>query len=90
LQYHRDRDLFRLVYFSNAAPSESRQMTKEDAAASTRTSRIISARAEELNAAFLERGALVNWLPPAEVPGKTHEFGAGVGGIPDTVVLPRG
>ncbi len=47
---------------------------------STRTSRIIKARPEQVYAAFLDPAALVDWLPPAEMTGKIHEFDAQVGG----------
>src|SRR5215813_524518 len=46
----------------------------------TRTSRIIRAQPEELYAAFLDPAALVDWLPPAEMTGRIHEFDARVGG----------
>jgi uncharacterized protein YndB with AHSA1/START domain len=55
-------------------------MAKEHARASTRTSRVIRARPAELYAAFLDPVALVDWLPPAEMTGKIHEFDARVGG----------
>lgn len=55
-------------------------MTKEHARASTRTSRVIRAGAEELYAAFLDPAALVEWLPPAEMTGEIHEFDARAGG----------
>src|SRR5215469_4144710 len=46
----------------------------------TRTSRVIRARPEELYAAFLDPAALVDWLPPAAMTGRIHEFDARVGG----------
>jgi uncharacterized protein YndB with AHSA1/START domain len=55
-------------------------MTEEHIGASTRTSRVISARPEEVYAAFLDPAALVDWLPPAEMTGEIHEFEARVGG----------
>jgi uncharacterized protein YndB with AHSA1/START domain len=55
-------------------------MSKRHAAASTRTSRIIKARPEELYAAFMDPAALVAWLPPAEMTGQIHAFNARVGG----------
>jgi uncharacterized protein YndB with AHSA1/START domain len=55
-------------------------MTDERAGASTRTSRVIKARPEELYAAFTDPAALVSWLPPGEMTGKIHEFDARVGG----------
>jgi len=70
---------------------ESRHMTEEHAGAWTRASRVIRARPEELYAAFLDRGALVDWLPPAEMTGEIHHFDARVGGrISDVAVLPAG
>jgi uncharacterized protein YndB with AHSA1/START domain len=66
-------------------------MTEEHAGAWTRASRVIRARPEELYAAFLDRGALVDWLPPAEMTGEIHHFDARVGGrISDVAVLPAG
>jgi uncharacterized protein YndB with AHSA1/START domain len=47
---------------------------------STRTSQIIKARPEQVYAAFLDPAVLVEWLPPAEMTGKIHEFEARVGG----------
>ena len=41
-------------------------MSKRHAAASTRTSRIIKARPEELYAAFMDPAALVAWLSSDE------------------------
>ena len=55
-------------------------MTEERAGASTRTSRVIRARSDELCAAFLDPTALIDWLPPAEMTGEIHEFDARVGG----------
>ena len=55
-------------------------MTEEHTGASTRTSRVIGVRPEELYAAFLDPAALVDWLPPAEMTGEIHEFDARVGG----------
>jgi uncharacterized protein YndB with AHSA1/START domain len=48
--------------------------------ASTRTSRVINARPEDVYEAFIDPTALVAWLPPAEMTGKIHEFDARVGG----------
>jgi hypothetical protein len=48
--------------------------------ASTRTSRIISARPEALYAAFMDPAALVAWLPPGRMTGRIHRFDARVGG----------
>ena len=55
-------------------------MTGEHAGASTRTSRVIRARPEELYAAFVDPDALVAWLPPAGMTGQMHAFDARVGG----------
>ena len=55
-------------------------MSEEHAGASTHTSRVISARLEELYAAFLDQTALIDWLPPAEATGEIHKFNARVGG----------
>jgi uncharacterized protein YndB with AHSA1/START domain len=56
-------------------------VTEEHAGASTHTSRVISARLEELYAAFLDPTALIDWLPPAEATGEIHKFNARVGGV---------
>jgi uncharacterized protein YndB with AHSA1/START domain len=55
-------------------------MTEEHSGASTRTSRVIRARPEALYQAFVDPAALIDWLPPAEMTGKIHEFDARVGG----------
>jgi uncharacterized protein YndB with AHSA1/START domain len=55
-------------------------MTEEHAGASTRASRIIKARPEELYEAFIDPAALIAWLPPGEMTGEMHEFDARVGG----------
>lgn len=55
-------------------------MTEEHAGASTRTSRVIGARPEELYGAFIDPAALIAWLPPGEMTGVMHEFDARVGG----------
>ena len=55
-------------------------MTGAQQGASTRTSRIIKARPEQLYEAFLDPVALIAWLPPAEMTGKIHAFDARVGG----------
>jgi uncharacterized protein YndB with AHSA1/START domain len=55
-------------------------MTDEHAGASSRTSRVIRARPEELYEAFTDPAALVAWLPPAGMTGHIHEFEARVGG----------
>jgi uncharacterized protein YndB with AHSA1/START domain len=55
-------------------------MTGKHEGASTRTSRVIRARPEELYDTFMDPAALVAWLPPAEMTGEIHEFDARVGG----------
>jgi len=55
-------------------------MTEGHAVASTRTSRVIRARPEELYEAFVDPAALVAWLPPAGMTGHIHELDARVGG----------
>jgi uncharacterized protein YndB with AHSA1/START domain len=55
-------------------------VTEEHSGASTRTSRVIRARPEALYQAFVDPAALIDWLPPAEMTGKIHEFDARVGG----------
>jgi uncharacterized protein YndB with AHSA1/START domain len=55
-------------------------VSEEHAGASTRISRVIRARPEELYAAFVDPTAVIDWLPPAEITGKIHEFDARVGG----------
>jgi uncharacterized protein YndB with AHSA1/START domain len=55
-------------------------MTGAHEGASTRTSRVIRARPEELYDAFMDPAALVAWLPPGEMTGEIHEFDARVGG----------
>jgi uncharacterized protein YndB with AHSA1/START domain len=55
-------------------------MTDQSASASTRTSRIIKARPDELYAAFMDPAALVAWLPPGNMTGEIHEFDGRVGG----------
>ncbi|MBN8939359.1 MAG: SRPBCC domain-containing protein [Rhizobiales bacterium] len=48
--------------------------------ASTRTSRVIRARPEDLYQAFIDPAVLVTWLPPANMTGQIHQFDARVGG----------
>src|SRR6266567_6120156 len=60
-------------------PTGSRHMT-EHTNASTRASRVIGARPEEIYEAFMNPAALVAWLPPGEMTGEIHEFDARVGG----------
>jgi uncharacterized protein YndB with AHSA1/START domain len=55
-------------------------VTEEHAGASTRASRVIRSRPEELYVAFLDPAAIVDWPPPAEMTGEIHEFDARVGG----------
>ena len=55
-------------------------MTEEHRGATTRTSRIIKARPEELYAALTDPAALLAWLPPGEMTGEMHAFDARVGG----------
>jgi len=55
-------------------------MSGAQAGASTRTSRVIKARPEDLYDAFVDPKALVEWLPPAEMTGEIHAFDARVGG----------
>jgi uncharacterized protein YndB with AHSA1/START domain len=47
---------------------------------STRTARVIRAPPEAIYDAFLDPGALVQWLPPAEMTGRIDSFRPGVGG----------
>ena len=47
---------------------------------STRTSRTITARPEEVYAAFMDPDVLMDWLPPGGMTGVMHEFDARVGG----------
>ena len=46
----------------------------------TRTSRVIRARPDALYSAFMDPGALAEWLPPAEMTGVIHAFDGRVGG----------
>jgi uncharacterized protein YndB with AHSA1/START domain len=55
-------------------------MTDANAAASTRTSRVIKAPREALYRAFTDPAALAVWLAPGEMTGKVHVFDARVGG----------
>jgi uncharacterized protein YndB with AHSA1/START domain len=55
-------------------------MTEANAGVSTRTSRVISVRPEQLYAAFLDPAALIDWLPPGGMTGKIHQFDARLGG----------
>ncbi|MFN2564991.1 MAG: SRPBCC domain-containing protein [Gemmatimonadaceae bacterium] len=55
-------------------------MTDAPSRASTRNSRVIRASPEALYAAFVEPTLLAQWLPPAEMTGRIHEFDARVGG----------
>jgi len=47
---------------------------------STRTSRVIRARPEEVYAAFMDPELLMEWLPPGGMTGVMHEFDARAGG----------
>jgi uncharacterized protein YndB with AHSA1/START domain len=55
-------------------------MTKEHPGAGTRASRVIKAHPDELYGAFIDPAVLVDWLPPAEMTGRIHEFDAREGG----------
>jgi uncharacterized protein YndB with AHSA1/START domain len=55
-------------------------MTEAHKGTSTRASRVIGARPEEIYEAFMNPAVLVAWLPPAEMTGEIHEFDARVGG----------
>ena len=55
-------------------------MTEGRAGTSTRTSRVIRARPEELYEAFMDPAALVAWLPPGGMTGEILEFDPRVGG----------
>lgn len=55
-------------------------MGEERAGATSRTSRIIKARRQDLYAAFLDPAALVEWLPPDRMRGEIHAFDARAGG----------
>lgn len=60
-------------------------------------SRVINAAPRTLYDAFVDPGALVEWLPPGNMTGKMHEFDARVGGgfrmslyYPESEPTPRG
>ncbi len=55
-------------------------MSADHQSPSTRTSRLIHARAEQIYAAFTDPAALLAWLPPGGMTGKMHAFDARVGG----------
>ncbi|MGH2534509.1 MAG: SRPBCC domain-containing protein [Thermomicrobiales bacterium] len=55
-------------------------MTDANAAAGTRTSRVIRASREALYRAFTDPAALAVWQAPGEMTGKVHNFDARVGG----------
>lgn len=55
-------------------------LTKEQAGAASRASRVIKAAPEALYEAFIDPVILVAWLPPAEMTGEFHAFDARVGG----------
>jgi uncharacterized protein YndB with AHSA1/START domain len=46
----------------------------------TRTTRVIDAPAETLYDAFLDRDALLQWLPPGNMTGRIHHFEPRAGG----------
>lgn len=46
----------------------------------TRTARAIDASAETLYDAFLDRDALIQWLPPGDMTARIYEFDARAGG----------
>ena len=55
-------------------------MTEKHTGASTRASRLIKGRPEEVYEAFMNPAALVDWLPPGEMTAEIHEFDGQVGG----------
>ena len=55
-------------------------MTDQRAGASTRTSKVIAAGAEEIYDAFVDPVALLEWLPPGRMTGTMHAFESRVGG----------
>jgi uncharacterized protein YndB with AHSA1/START domain len=55
-------------------------MTWDDETRSTRTSRVIRARPDDVYRAFTDTGILLAWLPPGEMTGELHEFDPRVGG----------
>jgi uncharacterized protein YndB with AHSA1/START domain len=55
-------------------------MTPEPTGTSTRTTRVMRAKPEDVYAAFLDPAALVAWLPPAGMTGQIHAFDPRVGG----------
>ena len=55
-------------------------MIEHSPGVSSRASKLIPARAEEVYAAFVDPRALIEWLPPAEMTGQIHAFDGRVGG----------
>jgi uncharacterized protein YndB with AHSA1/START domain len=55
-------------------------MTQAHAGASTRASRIVRARPEQVYGAFMDPAVLITWLPPAGMTGELHSFDGRVGG----------
>jgi uncharacterized protein YndB with AHSA1/START domain len=51
-----------------------------DAKHQSGASRVINATPRELYDAFVDPGALVEWLPPGNMTGEMHEFDARIGG----------
>jgi uncharacterized protein YndB with AHSA1/START domain len=72
-------------------------MSERASGPSSRASKLIPAPAEDVYAAFLDPQALLEWLPPADMTGRIHEFDGRVGGgyrmslfYPPTEPLHRG
>jgi uncharacterized protein YndB with AHSA1/START domain len=55
-------------------------MSTERRERSSSASRVIAAEPRALYDAFIDRDALVAWLPPARMTGEIHELDARVGG----------
>jgi uncharacterized protein YndB with AHSA1/START domain len=55
-------------------------MSKPHAGASTRTSRVITAKPEQIYDAFMDPAVLVTWLPPGDMTGKIQGFDGRIGG----------
>ena len=55
-------------------------MTQDPLGPSTRVSKVINAPPAAVYAAFMDPAVLVDWLPPAEMTGRIHEFDGRVGG----------
>ena len=56
------------------------RMTRDSSAPASRASKLIPAPVEDVYAAFLDPVALLEWLPPAEMTGRMHDFDGRVGG----------